>query len=343
MIALALTLLLQGPTTSAPKFHLVMAPVVTQSHLKSPKSRGVSAAFRNLPTIDESLSEIRIGSTKLDVVVPGTAAVDVVGYTGSGRPYLSVVSSAQGGAHSVYGIVPLVPLTKGYGTPNKLPKVDIAEITDVNLRGSAAFVLRSTFPLITDSFKSERLPEAKVYRDGRWINVGRALTLKINDRGDIAGITIEPNVKGEGVLKSFLTVNGKRTIISSAKNVLLTESGDVLSFSVVLEKRSENQYESVTQDAVWYSSGQKKAFPIKRGTVPVAAWSKDRFIVHDPEGTERFFLVENGKYTPLDRVSGIPEGRRLSRVMRVYGDGRIWVQVSDNEGTHYDAFLIPRK
>lgn len=292
--------------------------------------------------MDQSLSEIRIGSTKLNYVIPGTAAVDVVGYTGSGRPYLSVISSAQGGAYSVYGTVPLVPLMKGYGIPSKLPKVDIAEITDVNLQGSAAFVFRSTFPLITDQFKSERLPEAKIYRKGQWIDVGRALTLKINDRGDIAGVTMEPDDKGEGVLKSFVTVNGKRTIISSAKDVLLTESGDVLSFSVVLAEYSKNRYESIIQDAVWYSRGKKKAFQLKRGLVPVAAWSESRFIAHDPECSERFFLVENGKHTALDRISGIPDGRKLSRVKRVYGNGRIWVQVSDNEGTHYDAFLVPR-
>lgn len=343
MIAIALSLLLQGPVTTAPKFRLVMAPEVTQSLLTDTKNRGLSAAFKELPTMDQSLSEISIGSTKLNYIVPGTAAVDVVGYSSSGRPYLSIVSAAQGGAYSVHGTIPLIPLSKGYGLPNGLPKIDVAEITDVNQRGSAAFVLRSSFPLITDDFKSERLPEAKIYREGRWIDVGRALTLKINDRGDLAGVTMEPDGKGEAILKSFVTVNGKRTIISSAKDVLLTESGDVLSYSVVLAERSKNRNEAVTQDAVWYSKGKKKAFQLRRGLVPVAAWSESRYIVHNPEDSERFFLVESGKYTPLDRISCIPDGRKLSRVKRVYGDGRIWVQVSDNEGTHYDAFLVPRK
>lgn len=284
-------------------------------------------------------AQIKIGKLKTGVLVSPTANVEIAGFNAKRQPFVAV-SVFSSGAITLMDQKPVFPFGKAYRIPAALPAYEEICIQDVNRAGHVVVTFDESAPDSLDNFVAEEIPYAKLYRAGKWTNLGRAYEAKINDRGDIAGIT---RVKASNFV-GFVMANGKQKLIGSARDVLLTESGDALFYTVEMTPNQENanRIDHSLSEAIYYSKGKKTPFKIKPGLVPLALWSKDRYIAHDPNN-DSVYLSENGRLTKLDRLVSGTDGLRLSTVRRIYADGSIWVDLSDNEGTAYPAFLVPAK
>jgi hypothetical protein len=316
--------------------------MAAQARIDRRRPGKVSRGLAGLPGSEKG-AEIVVGNKGTKQFAPLTSGVEIGGFDRLKRPYLSV-SAEEGGAYTVVGTVPLFPSAKGFVIPKGLPADDLAQLQDVNASGSAAITIGANFPYAEEAVADQVIPLAYIYRAGKWIEIGRADDLKINDQGTVAGITRVKKSPSSLQGAAFLRVRGKNRILGPANHLLLNEAGDVLCFDSWSKPADrENQINFGFEGAFYYSKGRKQVFKLKKGLVPVAMWSKHRFIAHDKSDSELFYLYENGKSFRLDRLANLSKGYWIGAVRRVYSDGRIWVSLYDAEGSDYDAFLVPRK
>lgn len=319
-------------------------PEVKQIEVAENRKVQVSKALATLPRMSPKLAHLVIGNKSTQLYFPLTAAVSIAGYDQKQQPYLNIESVSQVRSKSLVGSQIAVPTLGAYTPLSSVSTYPWVGITDVNRKGQLVIVCRKgdrPFAPMT-TYQESLIPEAFVLKNGVKAKLGRAYDLKINDQGDIAGVTAGP-AKGKGFdLIGFTIQKGKRHAIGKGNNALLTDSGDVLVFESRLVASSTGRSKKTFKDAIYWSKVSKSALLIRDGLIPVAMWSKKRFIAHEKEGSEKFFLFENGKYLDLQSITSVPNDFQISQVHRVYSGGTVWASLSDNEGTSYQAMLIPR-
>ncbi len=317
---------------NAPRYTVELTPQVyiDQNRLASKPS----AILNHLPQSQPGGAEIMFDDKSTKLFAPKVGGVEIAGFGVGRQPFLSVFAVARSSAN--HGAIPLVPGKQGYTVPQGMPTGDIVRLQDVNTKGRIAITVAS------NSGNLKNIPSAWVFGDGKWEPVGQADDLKINNKGDIAGITRVSEGEAQRFV-AFKRIGGKNQILARATHILLGESGEILSYIANTEPLAKNRIQHLAENLMLTSKAGTKPFPLKPGFVPLAMWSANRLIVHRREASDEFFLVEDGKYLPISRFAKLQPGFTFRDVKRVYPDGSIWVLLSDNEGMSYDAFLKPVK